>query len=209
MQARGGRAAGASLIELMVGLGVLAGLLLLAVPSFGDWIRNTRLRSTAESLRAGLQTARSEAIRRNAHTRLQLVTSLDGSCALSNAGPYWVVNLGTTQSPAQACGNAISSTVSPYLLQKSPVISSSSADVTLTATRPAIAFDGLGRQSKTSNPDTEIRTLTVELKSASGSCVAANGSGSVRCLNVLVSPSGDARICDPARSASATDPMTC
>lgn len=206
MRARPPSAMGFGLIELMVGITILAILTLLAAPWFSDWTRNTRLRSTAESLRSDLQTARAEAIRRNTGTRLQFVTSLDASCALSTGVAIWVVNAGLSQTPAGACGIALSATTTPYLIGKSPIEPSKSSDLTLTASRSTVGFDALGRQSATTNPTTSIATLTVQLTSTGGTCVASGGS--VRCLNVIVSPGGDARICDPARS-STTDPMTC
>lgn len=206
MRMRQPSSAGFSLIELMVAITLLAILTLLATPGFSDWTRNNRLRSTAESLRSDLQTARAEAIRRNTGTRLQFVSSLDASCALSTSVAIWVVNAGISQTPAGACGNAPSATSTPYLISKSPIESSKSSDLVLTATRSTVGFDALGRQSATSNPTTSVATLTVQLTSASSTCVASGGS--VRCLNVIVSPGGDARICDPARSGS-TDPMTC
>ncbi|BEP40491.1 hypothetical protein GmRootV15_10800 [Variovorax sp. V15] len=190
----------------MVGITILAVLTMLAAPWFGDWTRNTRLRSAAESLRSDLQMARAEAIRRNTGTRLQFVSSLDAGCALSTSVALWVTNAGLSQTPAGACGNAPSATTAPYLIGKSPVEPSKSSDLVLTATRSTVGFDALGRQSATTNPTTSVIALTVQLTSASGTCVASGGS--VRCLNVIVSPGGDARICDPSRSSS-TDPMTC
>ncbi|WP_432727431.1 GspH/FimT family pseudopilin [Variovorax sp. W6] len=197
---------GFGLIELMVGITILAILTLLAAPWFGDWTRNTRLRSAAETLRSDLQMARAEAIRRNTGTRLQFVSSLDASCALSTSVAIWVVNSTLSQTPADACGNTPSTTSTPYLIGKSPLEVSKSSDLVLTATRSTVGFDALGRQSATTNPTTSIAALTVQLSSASGTCVASGGS--VRCLNVIVSPGGDSRICDPARSGT-TDPMTC
>lgn len=206
MRTRPPSTAGFSLIELMVGITILAVLTLLAAPAFSDWIRNTRLRSAAESLRSDLQMARAEAIRRNTGTRLQFVTSLDADCTLSTSAAIWVTNASLSQTPAGACGNAPSATSTPYLIGKSPAEASKSSDLVLTASRSTVGFDALGRQSATTNPTTSVAALTVQLTSASYTCVASGGS--VRCLNVIVSPGGDARICDPSRSGSA-DPMTC
>jgi type IV fimbrial biogenesis protein FimT len=214
MRARTTAVGGFGLIELMVGIAVLAVLTMLAVPSFSDWMRSTRLRSAAESLRSDLQAARAEAIRTNAGTRLQFVTTLDDHCALSPVGTYWVVNAGLSTSPAGACGNSLSATVSPYLVRKSPIVSSTAADLVLSvsstasgnAAPPALGFSPLGLMAATTDPATDLGTVTVTLTSSTGTCVAAGGA--VRCLNVIVSPAGDARICDPARSG-ATDPMTC
>ncbi|SME94192.1 GspH/FimT family pseudopilin [Pseudogulbenkiania subflava] len=63
--ANAGRHGGFTLVELLVTLAVLAILLALAVPSFGDLIDRGRLTSAADTLYADLQFARSEAIRNN------------------------------------------------------------------------------------------------------------------------------------------------
>lgn len=198
--------AGVSLIELVIGLAIFAILLGLAVPSFSEWVRNARLRSTAESLRADLQMARAEAIRRNAQTRLQFVTTLDASCTLSTSGPYWLTNLTSSQSPVSLCGNAPSATTSPYILQKSTVTANTVSTLSLTASRTTVGFNGLGMLTATTNPVSAATTLTVNITSSAATCIAAGGT--VRCLRVVVSPSGDARICDPSISTT-TDPLVC
>ena len=53
------------MIELCIGLAVLAMLIAFAVPGMRGWLLNSQLRSTAESIQNGLQLARSEAVRRN------------------------------------------------------------------------------------------------------------------------------------------------
>lgn len=197
---------GVTLIEQMVAIAILSIMFAIALPSFGDWIRNTRLRSMAESLRADLQMARAEAIRRNTTTRLQFVTSLDNSCALSASGVAWVVNAGAAQSPEGACSAETGAASAPFLIRKSPVVTSSGADLRLQASRSTLAFDSLGRQTASTAPATSVAIVTVGFSSRNNTCAAAGGS--VRCLNVVVSPAGDSRVCDPARTA-ATDPMRC
>jgi type IV fimbrial biogenesis protein FimT len=197
-------ALGFTLIELMVSLSILAILVTLASPTLAEWIRNARLRSTAEALRSGLQQARAEAIRLNTGTRLQFVTTLASDCALSATGTYWVINAGLAQTPAGACGSAPSATAAPFVIGSSTT--TGRTGVTITSTRSTIGFDSLGRQSATTNPTTAIAKVTVQVTSTSGSCVAAGGD--VRCLNVLVFSSGETRICDPTRTGT-TDPMVC
>jgi type IV fimbrial biogenesis protein FimT len=70
----GGRAArGMTLIELMIGLAIAAILLLLAAPSYRDFIANTNVRNAAENTVAGLRRANAEAVKRNAPVRFSLV----------------------------------------------------------------------------------------------------------------------------------------
>ena len=185
----------------MVAVAVLAVALAIGMPSFADWISNMRIRSTAESLQNGLQFARSEAVRRNNPTQFQLVTTATNSCALSTAGPYWVVNLPTTaaSTPAGACGAAVSDATAPYILQVSPVVSTKAlTSVTLAASQSVISFDGLGRQTASANPATAALALSIEVKSSNASsCLQTGGTGTLRCLRVTVSTSGQIRMCDP------------
>jgi type IV fimbrial biogenesis protein FimT len=195
---------GLSLIELMVGLAIVAIALATGVPSFGEWLRNARVRSAAESIQSGLQFARIEATRRNAIVRFQFTDSITSSCALSTTGTYWVVNMSVSTSPAGKCANTLSDTTSPYLLKISPIVSTTST-VAVTAGRSLIGFDGLGRLNSL-NDTVAITAMTVKVTASDGTCVASGGN--VRCLNVVVSPSGQITLCDPAQSSS-SHPMYC
>ena len=63
--ARPAAARGFTLIELMIGLVLIAILMLLAVPSYNAFMGNARIRNTADSLVNGLRQAQVEAVRRN------------------------------------------------------------------------------------------------------------------------------------------------
>jgi type IV fimbrial biogenesis protein FimT len=63
LKSRGAR--GLTLIEILVGLIVMACLLLVGTPSFTRWIQEMQVRAAAESVQTGLQLARGEAVRRN------------------------------------------------------------------------------------------------------------------------------------------------
>lgn len=56
---------GFTLIELFIALAILAVILSMAAPSFGDFIRSNRLKTAAFDLVVSLNYARSEAIKRN------------------------------------------------------------------------------------------------------------------------------------------------
>ena len=81
------------MIELMVGIAIVAVLFAMASPSFGVWIKNSQIRTSAEAIQNGLMLARSEAVRRNTTVRFQLTSTLDNNCALSTSGSNWVVSL--------------------------------------------------------------------------------------------------------------------
>ncbi|MCJ0765185.1 GspH/FimT family pseudopilin [Variovorax terrae] len=199
---------GFSLIELMVGVTLLAIALTMAAPSFSEWIRNTQIRSTAESLQNGLQFARAEAVRRNTAVRFQLTSSLDNACVLSTTGTSWVVNLTSSTSPATQCATALSDSTTPFLLQLSPTVTTASS-ISMTASQSAVSFNGLGRQVATTNPALNVATLTIQVGSSQGSCLA--GGGTLRCLNVMVMPAGQIRMCDPSLTSTTTnnDAMAC
>jgi type IV fimbrial biogenesis protein FimT len=204
------RSGGLGLIELLVGMAVMAIALAYVLPSFSDWFRNTRVRNAALALQGGLQFAQAEAARRNQLVRFQFTDTQDASCKLSTSGANWVVSLsvadssGGSTSPAGACAQAVSDTTPPYVLQISPTLPSSST-LALSAGRALIGFDGLGRLNSLGGLTT-ITGLTVNVGSSDGSCAAAGGT--VRCLRVTVSPAGEIALCDPARSDS-SDPMAC
>lgn len=99
---------GFTLIELMVTVAVVAVLVSLAMPSFTTVINNNRLTSQANELVSALQTARSEAVRRNAS--VTLCGSADGSTCAGTDDPWqrWIVLTGaqvlrdaTVKSPVQ------------------------------------------------------------------------------------------------------------
>jgi prepilin-type N-terminal cleavage/methylation domain-containing protein len=64
---------GFSLVELMVALVLSSVLLFLALPTFQDWIAQTRLSTQSITLRNLLSTARSEAIKRSEPVRCKAV----------------------------------------------------------------------------------------------------------------------------------------
>jgi type IV fimbrial biogenesis protein FimT len=68
---------GFTLIEMLIGIAVLALLLGLAAPSFMVWIQNTQIRTAADALLNGLQVARTEAIRRNKTVQFSLGTQTE------------------------------------------------------------------------------------------------------------------------------------
>ncbi|MBO3705145.1 MAG: GspH/FimT family pseudopilin [Candidatus Accumulibacter sp.] len=182
---------GFSLIELMVGIVILGVLMATAVPRFSDWLRNARVRTSAEAMQNGLQLARAEAVRRNATVRFQLVNTIDDTCALDTAGPHWVVSM---DNPAGQCASAPSDTAAPRIIQVRNR-AEGSVQTLVAAGQSALVFNGLGRLTPVPAANVAIDVSST----AGGTCVASGGS--VRCLRVLVSVGGQIRMCDPALPA--------
>jgi type IV fimbrial biogenesis protein FimT len=203
-------ARGLSLIELLVGIAIIAIAMAIGVPSFGEWINNSQIRSTAESIQNALNQARSEAVRRNTIVRMQFADKLESGCVLSSAGTSWVINMSASETPEGKCGNAVDDQTIPFILDKgTPVSSRAGATVSVTqggTAQTTIAFNGFGRVAPTTNPSTSVGTLRIDFQSSRGTCI--KDGGKMRCLSLIVPPGGQVRMCDPAKAA-ATDPMVC
>lgn len=84
---RGGR--GFSMIELMVGIAIVAVIAALAAPSFKALVANAQIRTAAQALHDGLKLARVEAIRRN--QRVTFVKAAGAGWTVSVDSPLEVV----------------------------------------------------------------------------------------------------------------------
>jgi len=197
------RPRGVTLIELLVGLALLALLVTLAAPGLGIWLANSQIRATAEALTAGLHQARSEAVSRNARVRFQLVDTLGAGCALDAAGTNWVVNLDPDNDATavdRACDSVPSDTVAPRILHTRTAAEGGGATA-VAGTAATLVFNGLGRPTPV-----PAGNITFDITApAAGACAAAGG---VTCLRVVVSPAGQIRMCNP-RFTAAANPQGC
>lgn len=192
---------GFTIVELLIGITIMATLMALAMPDFSLWMQNSRIRTAAEALQNGVQLARAEAVRRNAPVLFQLTTSLDSACALLPAGTAvvssnWVVSMDAT---AGHCGDAptadLPTPVAPRIVQtRAGGDGSKSASILTDAA--SITFNGLGRLT----PSTSSMAVTVGNSSA-----ACGPSGPLRCLKLIVSPQGQTSMCDPQAAAGAPE----
>jgi len=113
---------GFTLIELLIALSVAAFLLTIAMPSFSDFMRNSEIRSTSESIVNGIRLARSEAANRNQNVTFTLA---------GGGSPGWTVTQASD-----------SSLIQRYSSQEG------GSHVTVAATPAralAVTFNGLGR----------------------------------------------------------------
>lgn len=195
------RVNGFTLVELLIGLSLMAILMALAAPSFSGMLVNWKVRGMAENVSAALQLARAEAIKRNGDVRFALVESvpvlITGSTgptySADNSGDHWAVF-------AESAGtySLIDSRVTP---DSATAFTSSTTGATNSG---EVVFDSMGRARElTANASFDV--------SAPGStcATATDKSGNtVRCLRVVVTPAGSVRMCDPAVS-DATDTRKC
>lgn len=194
---------GFGLIELMVAITVVGLLLALGLPSFVTGGQNRQIRTAADSVQAGLQYARSEALRRNRVVKFEM-----------RPQNSWTVGCDpvdtTVENGQEVC---------PAVLQtREGSEGSRQADVAVaevtsgtTTTASTVVFTGslkftpLGRVTTDSLGAGNIAMFTVTNPGA-GTCVADGGE--MRCLRIVATAGGLIRSCDPAVTI-AGDPRRC
>lgn len=188
---------GFTLVELMVTVVLLAILFSLAVPSFTGMVRNSQVRSVAESLQNGLRLAQSEAVRRNRQTVFTLTNSepSTNSAAVAN-GRNWAIHTvpRTTEDPAS------------HVFIQGGALSDTAGNVTVSNAPAAVCFNSAGRVVDNADP------------AVSGAVCALTATpirydlaltGADRPLRVTLAVGGQIRMCDPNKTLSATNPDGC
>jgi type IV fimbrial biogenesis protein FimT len=174
---------GFTLIELMIGVGIMALVLGLAMPSYKSWIQNTQIRNAAESLLYGLQMARSEAVTRN----------VDINFTLGTSGSKWTV--GCQTAVVDVCPAVIYSHATGDGSSKSVTVSSASGT--------AVVFNNLGGM-KSPTPVAPLTKISMNVDVDPAVLSAAES----RDLRVTVDIGGNVRMCDPNVSVT-TDVRYC
>lgn len=180
---------------------VLLGLALaLVAPEVSAWIGGLRVRAAADSILAGAERARMEAVKRNSNVSIWLVndpsSSVPGaSCALSGASAAWVVSV---NNPAGHCQATPSETESPRLAYRSEALANAQG-LLIAAVTPngdvatSLTFNGLGQVV---DADNGIARIDVS---------ATDGQG--RPLRLQVGAGGAMRMCDA--NVDVNDPRAC
>jgi type IV fimbrial biogenesis protein FimT len=195
---------GFTIVELLIGLTLLAVLLGLGAPMMGTYLQNSKLASAASSYFTAIQTARTEAIRRNVRTEFVLTDTpvstadLGNALALTTIGPNWVVRA--------ASGAAFNVVEAKAGAEGDLSTGAAVIQVAGSASAPAvfdgrIPFNGFGATA-----DNTAYWIDIS-NPAAGTCVALGGK--IRCRRINVSPGGQITSCDPAASAAAGDTRAC
>ncbi|HEV7576745.1 MAG TPA: GspH/FimT family pseudopilin [Caldimonas sp.] len=189
-------ASGFTLVELLVGVTMVGVLLALGAPALGTYLQNSRVANTTATFYSGIQTARTEAIRRNVPVQFMLTNSVGSAASLATgavpdpSGRNWIVRAASgggfvpVETKAAAEGQGASGADSVEVAASGPV----GFDGTL-------VFNGFGSMA-----DSQAYWINITNSSA-GACAAASGpSGPIRCRRIVISPVGRIAACDPAAS---------
>ena len=174
-----GRDKGFTLIELMIGIAIIGILMMLAMPSYSDWIQNTRIRNSAESILSGLQKARQEAVHRNLPIHLNLT------------GTAW-----TLCESADTCDKPIDSRAAGESASDLIKVTSSNVDLD----EFVVVFDPFGRRTTPAAADGQTVFKIFSTSDSDGE--------KLRNLTITINASGASRMCDPKVSAP-NDPRHC
>jgi type IV fimbrial biogenesis protein FimT len=196
---------GVSLIELMITITILGILILLGIPSFQQWMLNTRIRTVTESIQNGLRLARNEASQQATNVRFQL-----------NSASNWQVCVLPASAASAAnytdCTNAVStvqtfdspgagSTVQVGAATATTDVATSAYSTILSGGVPAgITFNSLGRPTDYGNTS----LIRIDVTAANASLQPDS-----RRLVTTISAGGMVNMCDPAFTFSTTSPQGC
>jgi len=191
-----------SLIEVLIGLVIMAILMAIGLPNMAIWLNNSQIRTAGETMLAGLTLARVEAVRRNQIVRFQLVSDLTAGCVIAQAGTSWVVSI---DDPTGACDQAPSDAAAPRIIQARSGAEGTTRAVVAAATAGTVHFNGLGRVT---SPGGALNMTQLAISNPKGGTCEHVDGGDMRCLRINIGIGGEARMCDPA-VADATDPRKC
>jgi len=179
------RHSGFSIIEIMISVLIVGILIVAAIPNFKTWIQNAQIRTAGESMVNALQTARNEAIRRNACVQAKLIDA-------PKTG--WDVRL---------CASAEDATVLP-LNQRSHEEGSQNASIIVTPSDSVIiSFNALGRVVDPNPSDGSKPFSSIEVRNTT------MDAADERKLVIQIPTGGSVRMCDPNPAIATTDPRHC
>lgn len=196
------RAAGFTLIELIVTIAIMAMLAALAAPPMMSWIRNNKIRTTADSLQNGLRMAQSEATRRSRQVVFSLTENkpVDNTYSAAADGSNWAISTVT----------ALTGESREFI--EAGVLTDVASNVRIEGPA-AICFNAIGRLVANNAPgvtgaDCALPTGTPAIHTYDITFTDLQ-SGVDRPLRVTVALGGQVRMCDPAKTLSDAAPDGC
>lgn len=162
---------GFTLIELCVGLGLVAFLTAVAVPNIREMMASAKVRATASMLAEGIQLARVEAVKRNNETLFVRNSAVSGD--------YQVCEVAA---PGGGCpGNFL-------ILSHDAGNASNTSDVTIASNAlipTQVRFNALGRLTPATPIIIAVSHATMPI-------------GSYKPLSVVIGLNGSTKMCDPS-----------
>jgi type IV fimbrial biogenesis protein FimT len=198
---------GASLTEVMIAVTLVGIMLAMGLPSFQGAMQNRQIRTAADAIQNGLQTARTEALRRNRVVRFSLLNENSWRVGCDPvddtvvAGEQVCPETVQSREGSEGSRNAL---VEP--VQTLATDGSAASTVFFTGD---LRFTPLGRVAADGQPaslpagNLAIYRIT---NPGGGNCTSAGGG--MKCLSVVVTAGGQIRMCDPA-AVTPGDPRAC
>ncbi len=195
------RQQGVSLLELLIGVAIVSILLAAGMPTFGLWVQNTQVRTAAESIQNGLQTARNEAVRRNTNVRFNLTSSTGlvtwQVCVMAGANCGDVIAQRAAAEGGENARVGISVNAPPTPVPATQYATALAAGAGLSEEGGAgVTFNGLGSIPTAIGTDITRIDITNAL------------ANDARRLVIIVGTGGLTRMCDPLHALS-SNPQGC
>jgi len=187
---------GFTIIEVVIVVALTAFLLTAVMPSVSAWMRNSRIRTAAESISTGLQQARNEAVRRNQPVGFYMVSdsdamSMSDACALSSTSSGWVVALA---SPAGKCATDRDTFISLRVAGDTAIGLAVAAKDAGGGNANTVTFNGYG-QIADASPISCIKVSNTSDTNARVLALTLNAGGQIRMCDAGVNDSNDPRYC--------------
>ncbi len=179
---------GFTLVELMVGIVIVAILMAIGMPAFQNFIQRNQLKTSTDALQNGLQIARAEAVQRNGLVRFVLLNGRGDWSVLDAAG----TEIQGRSSRSEGTGDA--------------VVTATLVGGATTAGPATLTYNGLGQVVNNADATASIRSVLVALP--------AGWAADTRRIDIGMGGSGGSvtggqvRVCDPAVS-SGSNPARC
>lgn len=198
------RAAGTSLIELMVTIAIIGWLITLGVPTIGRWFADAHVRGAAEGLVNGLRLAQATAEARNRVSMLAFTNAAPATnAAVAAGGTNWFIGLvgmnGGTET-SSSLGMVQSSTLAT---QYGVSVVAVGANVGL------VCFNSLGQQATLSAAQAGLAVGCAPLAANAPTAFLVSAPSAVRKFKVLVYPAGQIFMCDALKTQSNANPDGC